>query len=295
MEVSKALVIARPWIGYILDGVKTWEMRSQKTTIRGWIALAEKGTGQLVGVARLVDSLEPRSKPDMLDSIGKHRIPAGMIESGEVDAWRFPWVLGDVLRFHRPIPYRHPPGAVTWVNLDADVRRQIEAEVAAAGAVHTSDRGSGHIGSTNREAQAGDAPQASPDALSPAIATKLIDDGNVKSSVASSSGLAGRVIGESMLSKGNLNNHHFYLTSFLKNFPADAIGGRNAGERAHRLLEIDWGDGEPASTDIDGTKNIFRARAWIRAFFDKHRVAVGDSVQVLELAPYRYRVLIKGH
>lgn len=46
-----ALVIAEPWIGLILDGSKTWEMRSRATRKRGRIALIRKGSGQVVGVA----------------------------------------------------------------------------------------------------------------------------------------------------------------------------------------------------------------------------------------------------
>ena len=40
----KGLIIADPWIGYIISGTKTWEMRSRNTTIRGRIALIRKGS-----------------------------------------------------------------------------------------------------------------------------------------------------------------------------------------------------------------------------------------------------------
>jgi hypothetical protein len=29
MQVTKGLIIADPWIGYVLDGSKTWEMRNK--------------------------------------------------------------------------------------------------------------------------------------------------------------------------------------------------------------------------------------------------------------------------
>ena len=32
MRISKGLIIADPWIDYILDGKKTWEMRSSETS-----------------------------------------------------------------------------------------------------------------------------------------------------------------------------------------------------------------------------------------------------------------------
>jgi len=294
IELSKALIVAQPWVGYILDGVKTWEMRSQKTTIRGWIALVEKGSGTVTGVARLVDSLEPLSKDEMLDSIGKHQIPARMIESGEVDPWRFPWVLADVQRLHRPVSYRHPPGAVTWVNLEDGVRQEIADQMARVGSIFASSDTLEPIRSPKRIVRAVDTLAAPPDMTRPSAALKAFIPEAVNSTAAYSTGAAGQVIGESRLSAGNINNHHFYLTSYLNRFPPDVIGGRNSGERARRSVEIDWGDSEPAVTDIDGSKNIFRARAWIRAFFEKNRVTAGETVQVLETAPYRYSLRIKG-
>ena len=35
----KGLIIREPWIGMIMDGSKTWELRTQHTTMRGEIAL----------------------------------------------------------------------------------------------------------------------------------------------------------------------------------------------------------------------------------------------------------------
>lgn len=54
MRITKALIIADPWIEYILDGSKTWEMRSKSTSYQGWIGLIGKGTGKVKGIAELV-------------------------------------------------------------------------------------------------------------------------------------------------------------------------------------------------------------------------------------------------
>jgi ASCH domain len=61
----KALIIRDPWIGLILTGRKTWELRASPTKIRGRIGLIRKGSGWIVGVADLVDSL-PRLDADTL-------------------------------------------------------------------------------------------------------------------------------------------------------------------------------------------------------------------------------------
>jgi hypothetical protein len=39
----RGLIIDEPWIGYIISGTKTWEMRSRNTAIRGSIGLIRKG------------------------------------------------------------------------------------------------------------------------------------------------------------------------------------------------------------------------------------------------------------
>jgi hypothetical protein len=40
----KGLIIDAPWIGYIISGTKTWEMRLRNTAVRGRIGLIRKGS-----------------------------------------------------------------------------------------------------------------------------------------------------------------------------------------------------------------------------------------------------------
>jgi hypothetical protein len=35
-----------------------------------------------------------------------------------VDKWDVPWQLSNVKKYEKPIPYKHPQGAVIWVNLE---------------------------------------------------------------------------------------------------------------------------------------------------------------------------------
>jgi hypothetical protein len=58
----KALIVREPWIDLILDGHKTWELRTRPTSIRGQIALIRQGSGQIEGVVNLADVL-PRMSP----------------------------------------------------------------------------------------------------------------------------------------------------------------------------------------------------------------------------------------
>lgn len=118
MIVSKGLIVADPWIEFILDGLKTWEMRSTGASHRGWFGLIRKGSGTVCGVARLVESGPSLTQEEMVASFDRHRIPAQMILGGQVAKWRTPWKMADVRRLALPVPYVHRQGAVTWVKLD---------------------------------------------------------------------------------------------------------------------------------------------------------------------------------
>lgn len=114
MIVTKGLIVADPWIGYLLDGSKTWEMRSSGASHRGWFGLIRKSSGAVCGIARLVDVGAPLSPTEMIAAFKQHRIPTHMILSGEVAKWNTPWKLADLQRLARPVPYKHKNGAVTW-------------------------------------------------------------------------------------------------------------------------------------------------------------------------------------
>lgn len=126
MTVTKALIIASPFIERILAGTKTWEMRSTATKQRGRIALVRKGSGLVVGTAELSDSVGPLTRAQMLDNTDRHRVDTDRILSGAVDKWTYAWVLRDVRPLAQPVQYIHPSGAVIWVTLDTAARSMLE-------------------------------------------------------------------------------------------------------------------------------------------------------------------------
>ena len=127
MRVTKGLIIADPWIRYILDRSKKWEMRS--TSFRGPFALIRKGTGAISGIATLVDTGRALNRVEMIESVEKHLIPAELILSGEVSKWNIPWIIADVRQLANPVPYAHPNGAVTWVNLAEAVSGSVSEQL----------------------------------------------------------------------------------------------------------------------------------------------------------------------
>lgn len=51
-------------------------------------------------------------------------------ESGRASKWTTAWYLADAQTLGKPVPYKHPMGAVTWVNLDPGVEAAILAQMA---------------------------------------------------------------------------------------------------------------------------------------------------------------------
>jgi hypothetical protein len=113
---DRGLIIRQPWIGLILEGAKTWEMRSKPTEIRGRIALIEAGSGMISGEANLIDSLEPIRQDQAARCWRHHRVN----DDSLLKKWCYPWVLDQVKKYEKPIPYNHPMGAVIWVNLKSN-------------------------------------------------------------------------------------------------------------------------------------------------------------------------------
>lgn len=265
---AKALIIDDPWISLILDGSKTWEMRSRGTHHRGWFGLIRKGTGAVWGVARLVESGPRMNVQEMEDTFAHHRIPPELLDDGSVRKWTTPWKLADVRKLTPPVRYRHNPGAVTWVRLDT----------AATAAIAR------HLGSIITPELPGSAPRTHSHLLRDRRAPKT----GVNSP--DSSCQLNVVLGEVEITAANIAYKHFYLRSIFDRFPAEVKGGPNKTTAATQKLTIEWGGPEPVHTDLDSKKKLFRARRWVGEFYEHTGATPGDRVRIEELAPFRYEV-----
>lgn len=110
----KALIVKQPWIDYLLNGEKVWEIRSSNSNIRGTVGLIQSGTGKIFGTIELVDSIL-LDEQTYFSSKDKHCIPT----DGKTMPYKktHAWVMKNPKRFETPIPYNHPLGAVIWVNV----------------------------------------------------------------------------------------------------------------------------------------------------------------------------------
>jgi hypothetical protein len=110
---KSGLIVKRKWLDLILSGQKTWEIRSTPTTKREVVALIESGSGYVLGEARITDSLVV-SLTDLQNNVEKHRV-----EDLSIITYSKPhaWVLTEAKRYKEHQPYKHPQGAVVWIDL----------------------------------------------------------------------------------------------------------------------------------------------------------------------------------
>ena len=118
----RGLVIREPWIGLILSGRKTWEVRGQRVKMRGRIALIRSGSGMIVGQARVLEVIGPLTAAALGRQIRRHAVPQAELRRfvKKYNGRAFAWVLGEIKRFKHPLPYKHPRGAISWVRLPDD-------------------------------------------------------------------------------------------------------------------------------------------------------------------------------
>jgi hypothetical protein len=125
VSVRSGLIIRQQPLERILSRKKDWEMRSVPTSKRETIALIEKGTKAIHGLADIVDCLGPLSRSEMLRNMQHHGIDESRLDDPEVIKWNFAYVLENVRTLTDPVACEVRPGAVTFVNLDSAAVDQV--------------------------------------------------------------------------------------------------------------------------------------------------------------------------
>ena len=138
---TRALVVEPVWIEEILAGRKTWELRGQNCHLRGAVALAARGKllgevtfeqAMMVGERDAGGTLQaPQGRErDFLalpENVAQHRVE-NFTALPYSRVWA--WVMSHPVRYPSPVPYRHPLGAVKFVDLTrAGVLLKVNAEL----------------------------------------------------------------------------------------------------------------------------------------------------------------------
>jgi hypothetical protein len=127
MKTLSAILILTPFIDEILSGTKTWEIRSSRTNKKGLIGLIRSKSGTVVGTANLVDCIEltPKLAYDNARKMGDE----GLTRKDAIGyVGYYAWVLEDVIKFKKPVPYIHGTGPIIWKTLDEPTTKKIIEE-----------------------------------------------------------------------------------------------------------------------------------------------------------------------
>lgn len=100
VTMFRCLCVRPPYARAIVTGKKIEEYRSRPTRIRGRVGIIESGSGKIIGDAVLADCTERE------------------------DGWEYVWHFRQARVYAAPVAYRHPVGAVVWVNVPCRWRRQ---------------------------------------------------------------------------------------------------------------------------------------------------------------------------
>ncbi|WP_084782521.1 ASCH domain-containing protein [Roseivivax halodurans] len=119
-------MIRDPYLTDIVAQKKCWEIRGFQTKIRGRIGLIKSRSGHVFGEATLADVLGPLTLEKMFNTpeIGPNDL-AELEQTMELpyadefgNSKTYAWVLTNIVAYQPPVPYQHPSGAVTFVDLE---------------------------------------------------------------------------------------------------------------------------------------------------------------------------------
>jgi hypothetical protein len=123
---ERALLVREPYISLLLTHRKRWELRGASTKIRGRIGLIRSGSGLVVGECEITEcigpvDLETLKKTPNLSTNERIEIAAGgvlpYVQKDGVSSKTFAWVIEKPTVYTSPIRYKHPSGAIIFVDL----------------------------------------------------------------------------------------------------------------------------------------------------------------------------------
>ena len=129
--IRSALVVVDPYASLIMSGEKTLELRAAPTRKRELVGIIRKGSGFIVGLARVSGCSGPLGDAELDALRARHLVPAD--DLAKRPAWRWGWELEAAWRLPEPVAYRHPNGAQSWVSIaDPGLRLRIARQCDAA-------------------------------------------------------------------------------------------------------------------------------------------------------------------
>lgn len=96
--------------------------------MRGTIGLIPSQSGTIIGACDVVDCVGPRSASMFRENAAKAAMLPSEAKLGSY-AKTYAWVLANPKYLKKPVPYKHPSGAVIWVCLEESIERAIRRQL----------------------------------------------------------------------------------------------------------------------------------------------------------------------
>lgn len=100
----------------IVRGIKKWEIRRRKTSVRGDVLIICNGFA--IGRAKLVDVLGPFSVDELMKYQDYHRVDEEFLREYSGGRKLYAWVFEEPEEFREKVKVEIPRGAQVWVRLE---------------------------------------------------------------------------------------------------------------------------------------------------------------------------------
>ncbi len=111
----KGLIVREPYVQWIVEGRKVWELRKVNTRIRGAIALVSQK--RLYGFAELVKTFEAEVTY-LMTQMDKHRAPPEFLIAYAGGRKKlYVWEFRPLIKLPKPVRVEYGKGAQIWVNI----------------------------------------------------------------------------------------------------------------------------------------------------------------------------------
>ncbi|WP_048148335.1 ASCH domain-containing protein [Palaeococcus ferrophilus] len=111
----KGLIVREPYATLIVEGKKVWEIRKQRTSVRGTVLILSNG--RALGKVKIVDVLGPFTPEELEAHVDKHHASPEFLREYSKGKPLYAWVLSDAQKFEKPKRVEIARGAQVWANV----------------------------------------------------------------------------------------------------------------------------------------------------------------------------------
>lgn len=113
---AQAFRVRQPYAGYIVEGKKTWELRTYPTAVRGRVGVVSGG--KLLGMVDIVGSRGPLTDEELEWHQDRHLADPAFLQQYRRGRPLYAWELANAQKFTQPVEIATKPGQQTWVRMD---------------------------------------------------------------------------------------------------------------------------------------------------------------------------------